>query len=236
MFNIQSFMNDDWLSFFGEIMVIWPLKPVATFDKDWITRLVLFENEVRIDFQITSKLSIDSSVCEGYHKFLVDKDGLAKELNQAHSHGFVIKRPTMEEYYSLVNSFFWDATYVAKTLYRDELCYAKYMLDNILRFNCLQPMIEWYIAMQHGWSVNTGKCGRHFKSYLDAKTWTELEATFSDADIGNNWRAFFNMISLFRRLAREVARNEQYNYPEGTDRKVAEYCLKIQATEKNIAN
>lgn len=30
----------------------------------------------------------------------------------------------------------------------------KYMLDTVIRFNYLQPVIEWYIGVKHEWSVN----------------------------------------------------------------------------------
>ena len=45
--------NDDWAMPFGTIMIRWPHKPASTFDPNWITRLFLFKNGVRIDFQIT---------------------------------------------------------------------------------------------------------------------------------------------------------------------------------------
>lgn len=227
--DIEPFMNDKWLSFFGEVMICWPLKPGSTFNKNWITRLVLFTNGVRIDFQITSQQSAYISAREEDCKILVDKDDVMKGLIPAHSPGFIVKRPTGEEYRSIVNSFFWNATYVAKNLWRDELYYAKYILDSTLRFNYLQPMIEWYIAMQQDWSISLGKCGRHFKRYLDAKTWSELQATFCDADIQKNWQALFNMIRLFRRLAKEVAKNQGYDYPDEIDRKVTEYSQKVKA-------
>lgn len=229
--DIQPFMNDEWLTFFGDIMIRWPLKPMSTFDKGWITRLVLFENKVRIDFQITSKESIDSSAYDGGYKVLVDKDGLTKNLNEATFSKYIIKKPTKEEYEASVNDFFWDATYVAKNLWRDELYYAKYMLDNIIRFKCLNRMIDWYIAMQRNWSISTNKYGRFFKRYLDSKTWTELTATFSDAGIENNWQAFFNMIDLFRKLAKDVAKNLGYEYPDEIDQKVTEYCNKVKASK-----
>ncbi len=230
--DIQQFMNDEWLTFFGDIMIRWPLKPMSTFDKEWITRLVLFGNEVRIDFQITSKKSIGSSAYDGGYKVLVDKDGLTNNLNEATFSEYVIKKPTKEEYEALVNDFFWDATYVVKNLWRDELYYAKYMLDNIIRFKCLLKIIDWHIATQHNWSISTNKYGRFFKRYLDSKTWTELEATFSDASIENNWRAFFNMIDLFRKLAKNVAKNLGYEYPYKIDQKVTEYCKKVKMLAK----
>jgi aminoglycoside 6-adenylyltransferase len=231
--NIRQFKNDKWLNNFGDVTIRWPRKPMATFDKEWITRLVLFDNEVRIDFQITSKKSINQSAYDDGYKVLVDKDKLTINLIESTFRRYQVKKPTKEEFDDLVNAFFWNATYVAKNLRRDELYYAKFMLDNILRFDDLQKMIEWNIAMQHDWSISTGKCGRLFKHYLSSKVWIELEATFSDAGIENNWRAFFKMIELFRALAQEVANNLGYEYPDTIDEKVTAYCKKVKML-KNI--
>ena len=230
--DISTFMDDKWLDFFGNIMIRWPFKPMSTFSKDWITRLVLFESGIRIDFQITAKKSVDSSAYNGGFRLLVDKDGLMKNLKEPTFSKYFIKKPTEEEYQALVNGFFWDATYIAKNLWREELYYAKYMLDNIIRFEYLQKMIEWYIALQHDWSVSTNKHGRFFKRYLDSQTWTELETTFSDGDIENNWIAFFNMLDLFRKLSKDVAKKSGYSYPDGIDLKVTEYCRKVKTLEK----
>jgi aminoglycoside 6-adenylyltransferase len=230
--DIRQFKNDNWLNDFGDVMIRWPLKPMATFDKAWITRLVLFENEVRIDFQVTAKKSMHPSAYDDGYQVLVDKDKLTINLNTPTFSRYNIKKPEKEEYDNLVNAFFWDAPYVAKNLRRDELYYAKFMLDSSLRFGELQRMIEWHITMQHDWSISTGKRGRLFKHYLSAKVWKELEATFSDADIANNWRAFFNMIDLFRTLAKEVGDNLGYEYPEKIDEQVTAYCKKIKTTKK----
>lgn len=226
----MQFMDDKWLTVFGDVMIRWPLKPMATFDKQWITRLVLFENEVRIDFQITSKKSIDSSAYDDGYEVLVDKDRLTTNLIEPTYSRYIVKKPQKDEYEELVNAFFWNVTYVAKNLWRDELYYAKFMLDNVLRFDDLQKMIEWYIAMQHDWSISTGKCGRLFKHYLSAKDWKELEATFSNARIENNWQALFNMIDLFRKFAKDVANTLGYEYLDKIDKKVTEYCKKVKTS------
>jgi len=231
--DLQLFMNDKWLSFFSEPIIRWPLKPMSTFDKDWITRLVIFENEVRIDFQITSKKSIDPSAYDSGYRVLIDKDGLTKDLNEPTFSEYKINKPDKEEYESLVNGFFWNATYVAKHLRRDEIYFAKNMLDSSLRFNHLTKMIEWYIASQHNWSISTNKYGRFFKRYLDSKTWAELEATFTDADIENNWQAFFNMIDLFRKLAKYVGNNLGYEYLYQIDQKITDYCKKVKTSKKD---
>jgi aminoglycoside 6-adenylyltransferase len=146
--DINEFKNDNWLGDFGDVMIRWPLKPMATFDKEWITRLVLFDNEVRIDFQITSNKSINQFAYDDGYKVLVDKDKLTVNLTEPTFSRYKVKKPAKEEYNDLVNAFFWNATYVAKNLWRDELYYAKFMLDNTLRFDDLQKMIEWNIVFK----------------------------------------------------------------------------------------
>ena len=227
--DIQPFMNDDWLRHFGDVMVRWPLQPMSTFSQDWLTRLVLFQDGMRIDFQITTMDSIESSAYAEGCKVLIDKDGLTNSLHKPTFSEYLIKKPAREEYESLVNGFLWDTTYVAKNLWRDELYYAKYMLDSVLRFQYLQRMIEWHIGAEHDWSVSTGKRGRFFKRYLDSSTWAELEATFAGA--GSNWQALFNMMSLFRRLAVDVANSLGFEYPVNVDKKVTDYCQKTRTME-----
>jgi aminoglycoside 6-adenylyltransferase len=116
---------------------------------------------------------------------------------------------------------------VPKSLYRDELPFAKYMLDHIMRHQFLHRVIEWRIGSQNDWSVNPGVCGKRFKRYLDPTTWTELESTYAGAGIEENIAAFNRMIALFRRLARELACELGYSYPEELDKNVTAYCSNI---------
>lgn len=112
--DISTFLNDDWLSFFGEVMVFWPLKPSSTFDERYITRLVLFKNKIRIDFQITDKKNTKPLTYDNGYKILVDKDNIEKLIKRPTYKEFVIKKPSEDEYLALVNDFWWDVTYVAK--------------------------------------------------------------------------------------------------------------------------
>ena len=72
--------NDDWLHAFGPVMVRWPYKPRSTFDEKWITRLVLFKDGVRIDFQITDKTRIEPDTYNNGYRVLIDKNSLTFEL------------------------------------------------------------------------------------------------------------------------------------------------------------
>lgn len=231
--SIQPFMSDDWLSFFGKVMVVWPIKPMSTFHKDWITRLVLFENSFRIDFQITAKESPDPASYDSGFRVLLDRCGLTENLMSSPAISRrVIAEPTRDAYEALANAFFWDATYVAKYLWRDEIYFAKYMLDSMLRVEHLGKIIEWYIAARSDQAASIGRHHRIFRRDLDSRTWEDLEATFADAGLENNWQALFNLIGLFRRLATYVAQNLGYDYPYALDQRITDYCMQVKAARK----
>lgn len=225
--------DDEWLSVFGPIMVRWPLKPRSTFDEKRLTRLVLFKDGVRIDFQITDKTEIEPDAYDDGYRILLDKDDLTIGLNDPTFSKHIIKKPSREEYDTLVHEFWWNATYVPKYLWRDELPFAKSVLGQTVRDKYLRTVIEWFIGLQHDWSVNTGLCGKWFKHYLDAETWSEFESTYAGADIEENWQSFFKAISLFRKLGKTVGRSLGYDYPTQLDQEMTDYYSTIRNTRRS---
>lgn len=223
--------SDNWLNRFGSILVRWPLGPRSTFDSNWLTRLVLFEDGVRIDFQITEARHIGPNEYDNGHRVLIDKDGMTGSLKAPTFTVFNINKPSRDEFEDLVNEFWWDATYVPKHLRRNELPFAKYMLDDVLRYTYLHRLIEWYIGSQHGWSVNPGYHGKWFSHYLDKQTWADYKASYAGAEIGENWSAFFRLGDLFGRLATEIAEHLGYSYPEDLDKKMTEYAAKLRLAD-----
>jgi len=159
---------------------------------------------------------------------LIDKDALTANLSQPTFAKYIIRKPSRQEYETLVHDFWWDATYVPKYLWRDELPYAKYMFDNIIRYSYLQRIVDWYIGQQHDWTVSMGLYGKWFKHYLDTETWTELESTYANSDIKENWVAFFRMVDLFRKMATKVGVQLGYEYPIHLDNEVTEYISSIR--------
>lgn len=224
--------SDEWLEEFGSVMVRWPLRPRSTFADEWLTRLVLFNDGVRIDFQITAQRAIVPDAYDDGYRVLVDKDGLTQGLQEPTLTRYLVKKPSVETYETLVHGFWWDATYVPKYLWRDELPFAAHVLAQPLRGEYLRTIIEWFIGVQRDWSINTGVGGRWFRRYLDERTWLEYTSTFAGGETEAHWEAFFNVVVLFRRLATFVGERLGYVYPRELDRHVSEYCARIRATER----
>ena len=162
--DLKPFRRDDeWLSAFGAVMVRWPFKPRSTCNEEGITRLVLFSDGVRIDFQISDRMEIPPDAYDDDYRVLIDKDGLTTGLDAPTHSEHLVKKPTREEYDTLVHEFWWNATYVPKYLWRDELPFAASMLNQAVRDEYLKTIIDWFIGLRHNWSVNTGVRGREFK-------------------------------------------------------------------------
>jgi len=231
--------NDEWIEKqLGKIMVRWPLKPQSTILKDWITRLIQFQDGTRIDFQITNNIPKYHSHYDAGYKVIVDKENHAQNIRQPDFSKLNIKKPTKDDFEDKVNSFFWDTIYVAKNLWRDELFYAKYMLDNILRFNYFLVIIEWYIGLNHNWKITTNKYGRWIKKYLKPDIWKKIETTFTGASIEENWKALYNMIAIFNELANNISNALGFEYSRTLEENVVSYIKWIQGLGKttNIKN
>jgi len=235
--DFQPFLDgDQWLEAFGDILVRDPYQPVLNKKGNILWRLVMFKNAPRIDFAIqlveemenyVQEPTLDESLDIGY-EILLDKDSKLEGLAPPTYTAYRTKRPTESEYNEIVNGFWWDITYVAKYLFRDQLFFAKRMLDDSLRHEYLTPTIAWHIGMKNNWTSNPGYSGKWFKKFLDPETWAEIEATFAGADLEENWKAMFKTAEMFGRLASGVGEHLGYDYPFELDQNVTEYLMKIK--------
>jgi aminoglycoside 6-adenylyltransferase len=237
----SAFTNDDtWLRDFGSVLVLFRDQR-DRYGMQEHARLVLYEDGLKIDFTITP-MDVLRKILEeprlptyldvGY-RVLIDNDGLANKPQPPTYTAHIPARPTEEEFSGLVEEFWWETTYVAKNLWRDELLPAKYNLDYVIRLDLLRRMLEWSIESDHDWSLKPGVHGRGLKKLLKPEMWSELESTFAGASIEDNWRALFKTTDLFRSVARSVADTLGYEYPHDLDDRVMRYLLEIRNLERS---
>ncbi len=227
--------QDRWLTEFGAVLV--QFREPRTHDgMPEYSRLVLYTDGTKIDFTIISiehlRLVANAAALPDYldvgYSVLVDKDRLTGTLSQPTYRAHIPTKPTPEEYRALVEEFWWETTYVAKNLWRDELMQARYCLDSVMRYDLLRRMLEWYVEIGRDWSWKPGVSGRCLKGALPTEIWSAFEETFVDASIEANWRALFQMTALFRQVAGTVATGLGYEYPQELDTGVTRYLEKIR--------
>ncbi|MGH7474966.1 MAG: aminoglycoside 6-adenylyltransferase [Longimicrobiales bacterium] len=235
--DLERFLRPEWLTTFGSVLVRYEERGQEPGGLPYAMQLALYEDGSKIDFSITciealKRVSLATALPEELDlgcEVLLDKDGLSAGLPSPSYRAYVITKPTEPEFLAVVEEFFWETTYVAKNLWRDELLPAKYSLEVVLKLGLLRRMLEWRVAMGRDWSVRFGVLGRGLKRQLDERTWAELESTFVGADAAENWAALFRALQLFRRIARELAVGLCYAYPEALDVRVTRYLEEVRA-------
>ena len=221
--DVTPFITDDkWRSSFGDV--------IARFDDEWpakdgekaYTRLTLYRDGFKIDFGFQSiKLAQYANDMELY-KVYVDKDGIVPKPDVTDERKFYLSPPTEREYQDVLRDFFFDSSYVVKTIYRDEVTFNQYMI-HILHKKILK-LAEWYIGCQHDFQVNTGIHGRYLKRYLSADEYNHLKQTYAASDHDDVRRALMTSFDLVRYFGMSVASNLGFEYPEKLERDMRAYC------------
>ena len=234
--NNTNYISDKkWIFNFGN--------PIAMFEDDESSfkgkhaiKMVLYEDGVKADFKLYSKPNFLKEInlqalpedWDIGYKILIDKDGITKQMLKPTYQTSIIKKPSEKEFQILINNFWWDTTYVAKCLVRDEIFFAKFMSETIIRTEHLIPLIEWHIASEHNWNITTNKYGRLFKKYLNQEMWTKTEHTFSGSNIKENWTALFSMTDLVSEIGTELSKKLEYKYPDKLENDIRKYLAGLK--------
>lgn len=235
--DVERFLRDDeWLRHHGEPMVRWGDKG-RLLGQPTCFRGVVYTDYVKIDYSIWPvELLTLVAFCDplpdcldvGY-RVLLDKDGAAASWRRPTYRAHIPDKPSESEFRALVEEFWWDATYVAKSLWRGDIAFARWILEDGLRAGALRRMLEWRIEVEQGWSMKPGVRGRGLQRLLPPGYWAALDQTYTGAGTDESWLALNGTAELFRQAAKEVAAALGYGYPADVDGKVSEYTKWVAA-------
>jgi aminoglycoside 6-adenylyltransferase len=199
-------------------------------------RGVVYEDGVKIDWtiwpyglvaRVAEADALPEDLDVGY-RVLVDKDERTSGWKPATYRAHIPSPPPAAEYGALVEEFWWSSTYVAKSLWRDELIVAKFALDHDMKLGVLRRFLEWRIELDHDWSVRPGVLGRRLKRLLPAELWSEFERTYVGPGLEENWEALFRTTALFRRVAIEIGEELGHPYPQHVDERMTAYLHAVR--------
>jgi aminoglycoside 6-adenylyltransferase len=227
--------DNAWISEYGKPMVRWgdqsEMYGLATY-----FRGVVYRNSVKIDYslwpvellaRIEASGHLPDQLDVGY-RVLLDKDRRTAGWKQPSYQAHIPVRPTEADYQALVEEFWWSTTYVAKSLWRDDLVFARWVLDQDLKLETMRRMLEWRIEIDHNWSVKPGVYGRGLKQLLPPDLWSELTSTYASLEVEETWAALDRVIALFRKVALHVGNVLGYTYPQQVDEQVSSYLEAIR--------
>ncbi len=234
---LRSSINDTgWMDVFGEriIMQLPDEMVIDEHNEDSYSYLILFKDGNRIDFTLYPVEKVQKNYWpDSLTIGLLDKDDLFNNLPTPTDKDYWIKTPTEKEFLDTCNEFWWVCTYVAKGLLRDQVPYAKQMLETTVR-PMFMKVIEWYIGFKTNFSVSFGSGGKFMSQYLTARQYKSVLATYSDHHIESNWKSLLLTAELFSEFAIKVAGyfNFQYNFSEQEN--VMEYLRKMRNMDTRI--
>ena len=202
-------------------------------------RRVLFEGGMDVDFAFMPldpvrdmlKTGISPDMADMIRRgarVVVDKDGLAAQLQAAAVEPQALQRPSPAEYLQVVNDFWYHTVWTAKHLRRGELWWAKGCCDGYLKARLLR-MLEWHARATQGSSYDTWMRGRFLEEWADPRAVMELRQAFARYDADEIWRALTATMNLFRWLSVETAGQWGYAYPTFGAERATELVGKLMA-------
>lgn len=226
-----SFLADvSWIDVFGERMILQLPDSMPGEDSEpdkHFTYLIQLMDGNRIDLTLISLAHYADSPRDSLSVLLLDKDGTLAPFESPNERDYLPQPPSAAAFDASCNEFWWVAPYVAKGLWRNQIPYAKYMLDVVLREQ-LSKMLAWHLALESDFKVNPGAYGKYFQRYLAPELWHSLENTWSDATLEKIWDSLEAMAQLFRQVALQVAIRCDFEYPQQDDERVSAYLKHIR--------
>ena len=227
--------NHEWIKRFGDIMIMQmpeDMQDPPPGNEGGFGYLMQFTDGNRMDLGIYPLANLNELGKDSLSLLLLDKDGIIGPLAPASESDCLPKPPTAKAFSDCCNEFWWVCPYVAKGLWREEILYAKHMLDQVVRVQ-LMKMLTWHIGVQTQFSRNPGKLGKYFQQYLEPELWDLLQKTYADANYDHTWEALFTMCNLFRGVAHPIAEHFGFDYPHGDDQRVSAHLEHVRFLPKN---
>ena len=227
--------NYEWIRRFGEIMILQLPEemgdPPGRNDGSCVY-LMQFTDGNRIDLGIFPLAKLPERGRDSLSLLLLDKDGIVEPFAPANESDYLPRPPTAKAFADCCNEFWWVCPYAAKGLWREEILYARHMLDAFAREQ-LMKMLTWHIGIETQFSQNPGKFGKYFQQYLDPELWNLLLKTYAEARYDSTWEALVTMCHLFRRVALPVADHFGFDYPHSDDERVSAHLLHVKGLPRN---
>lgn len=229
--DLKSFIsNHQWTNIFGE-KIIQQLPQEMSFGNEKeslaFTYLMLFKDGNRIDLTLVPKEELQNNFKpERLTIVWLDKDSLFTQQPPPNNSDHFIKRPAEKEFADTCNEFWWVSTYVAKGLVRNQVTYAKEMMETVVR-PMFMKVIEWKIGTENNFEVPVGKAGKFMQQYLPASDYEKILSTYANHQEDNNWQSLFVMTVLFNKFANEVSAKLHFLYNSAEEQNTISYLHQL---------
>lgn len=159
---------------------------------------------------------------------LLDKDGL-HPLTRRVSAAICRSRPA-KQFDDCCNEFWWVSTYVAKGLWREEIIYARYMMDHVVREE-LMKMLAWYFGVKTEFAQSPGKLGKNFPGILSLRCGTCYSTPMPTPAASIRGTPYPQCVIFSGKQALPVAEHFGFTYSHGDDQRVSVHLARTTAAQ-----
>ncbi|MDO4490851.1 MAG: aminoglycoside 6-adenylyltransferase [Lachnospiraceae bacterium] len=177
------------------------------FDEDRDVDMIIFTPE---QFETALKEGVAAWVMNRGYQILYDNNSYEEMIVKYVTPGHSNPQITEEEFYNLVNDFYFHNIWAAKKLLRGELWSAKMCVDAYLK-NILLKAVELYCYDRN--KVDVWHDGRFLDRWAEDSIKHELKNCFAHYDKADVVLALQATNRLFERVTREIAEKRGYSYP-----------------------
>lgn len=233
--DVESFTRSDaWLEAFGDTVLVQKPEAMELFPPDfpagWFSYLMLFSDGTKVDLTLVPDTdAAEYAQQDPLIRVLLDKDGICANIEEPSDERFWIQEPRAAYVGDCANEFFFTCTYVAKGLLRDELLYANWMFEQILRVELLR-MLGYAAGVRNGFPLNTGKHDKWLPRFLSESERETLLKTYRLDSIDAAWQSLYAALGLFESALIEVCESLSYGCPNR--RKTIEEYIETLRTEQ----
>ncbi|MDR0921160.1 MAG: aminoglycoside 6-adenylyltransferase [Lactobacillales bacterium] len=200
--HLVQLKQENWEEAFGKTII--SQEPENLFADYGFTKLMLFEDENRIDLKILLISDVEDYL-ESESLNTIIYGGESVETSEK---SFLVNAPSEQEFYECVNEFYWVSTYIVKGLSRDQLLYANGMLEKVVRPELLK-ILSWKSFI----GENAGK-----ENYKLLEVYPELAELYKLGSVQETWQALIKMEKMFRKslysfdfpIPNEVEKTSEY--------------------------
>ncbi|MCF7925880.1 MAG: aminoglycoside 6-adenylyltransferase [Candidatus Izimaplasma sp.] len=231
---LDAFIEDEsWIDYFG--------KPIARFTDEIdnkhggkvYTRLLILEDGFKLDVSFEDIKYANFVNDMKLYRVILDKDNLFPKQNTSSESHFFIDKPTEDTYHQILNEFFFDTSYVTKSLRRNELFFTRYMYG-ILNQK-IKALLAWYLGIQQDFQVNIGAEGRYIFDLLDSKVKQMVLDTFAGKTYQDNIDALYAYYDLVGYLGRYIEQYLSFSYLYDTEEAMLQYIKDAETVPIDIS-
>ncbi|MCB0156661.1 MAG: aminoglycoside 6-adenylyltransferase [Caldilineaceae bacterium] len=236
--DVDSFKAEpDWIDVFGARMIMQLPDDMGDGPSaaGSYAYLMQFADGNRIDLTLWPRANLTALGRDSLSVLLLDKDGVIEPFLPPHNGDYLPQPPTAKEFADCCNEFLWVMPYIAKGLWRDELPYALFHRDVVVREQ-LVKMLMWQIGVQTDFRVSPGKNGKYFARLLPAAQWELYLQTYGPAEDAATWDTVERMCRIFRETALAVAARMGFDYPHGDDARVSAHLAHVRVLPRDAVD